>query len=148
MTRLSNKSVLTAVTFVALFAFQAPASADPIPVTVVVGEIAGTTESVIGLTGFSTDGSDMAGMFVTAFFANEESASGVWTPLGPGAGHASGSTVDGDGNLLSFDLSQGGDTFTSVWGAYEWEQFVLRVRPDPNPHRRLRLRRLHDRYGF
>jgi hypothetical protein len=92
-------------------AFIGFASTSSAITTVVVNENPGTTQSIVGITGFSTTGDQMAGMVVTAFFDNGESASGIWAADGPGSGSASGSTP----SELGFLLTQSGDTFTQGW---------------------------------
>ena len=75
-----------------------------------------TPVSVIGITGFQTDGNDMAGIHVTASFgvANEEEV--VWVGDGGIAGEAAGQHGDGDDVTPdAWVLSQSGDTFTEEW---------------------------------
>lgn len=115
MTRLNKKWVLTASTFVVLFGLQAPASAVPLVVNIV--EDPGIPQDVNALTGFTTTGSDMAGMIVTAFFSNEQQLMAVWMAGAPGSGFATASAVSAINPLItfSFSLTQSGDTFTQPW---------------------------------
>jgi len=115
MTQLNNKWILAAVTFVILFGLQTPASAVPLVVNIV--EDPGIPQDVNALTGFTTTGSDMAGMIVTAFFQNEEEIMAVWMAGAPGNGFATTSVVSTKDPLLtlSFSLTQTGDTFTQPW---------------------------------
>ena len=63
---------------------------------------------VPGLTGFSTSGSEMAGMSVTAFYVDGSSVGGSWADLGGG---------DWGVANASFRVSfpDAGDTFTDTW---------------------------------
>jgi hypothetical protein len=64
--------------------------------------VPGTTNTTTALTGFSTWGDMMAGMRVTAYFANGTTQLGIWGTTGAGAGAAVGA---------GFTLGEVGDTF-------------------------------------
>jgi len=67
----------------------------------------GTQFDITGaLTGFSTDGSEMAGMQVTAFFAGGGSETRTWATTGVGSGGVTGTT---------WSLGETGNTFTGTW---------------------------------
>ncbi|MFV1968338.1 MAG: hypothetical protein ACC628_23175 [Pirellulaceae bacterium] len=66
----------------------------------------GTTNTTNALTGFSTTGDLMAGMDVTAFFADSSSETVTWASLGAPAGKATGT---------GWFLSELGNTFSADW---------------------------------
>ena len=66
----------------------------------------GTTNTTTALTGFSTTGSMMNGMKVTAFFADATSQAATWGTTGADAGGAFGT---------GWSLSEAGDTFGGPW---------------------------------
>ena len=65
-----------------------------------------TVLTTTGLTQFSTFGKDMAGMIVTANFANGASEQLIWAPTGGNGGGVTGSL---------FSLTLAGDSFTTNW---------------------------------
>ena len=67
---------------------------------------AGTTEYIIGITGYTTYGDNMVGMSVTANFAGAPSETVFWQATGAGAGAANGT---------GWSLALSGDSFTSNW---------------------------------
>lgn len=66
----------------------------------------GTTNTTTALTGFSTTGSMMNGMKVTAFFADATSQPATWGTTGADAGGAFGT---------GWSLIESGDTFGGAW---------------------------------
>lgn len=67
----------------------------------------GTQHNTTALTGFSTFGDMMDGMYVTATFATGGSSTGTWADTVAGAGAASGTG--------GWSLSESGDTFGGIW---------------------------------
>lgn len=74
--------------------------------SVSVSRVAGTPHNAGALTGFSTTGSMMDGMVVTATFSDSTTQSAVWGTTGAGSGAAS---------AAGFSLAMSGDTFSSPW---------------------------------
>lgn len=74
--------------------------------SVTVNFDAGTTNQTTALTGFSTDGSMMGGMKITAYFSDNSSQTETWATTGTGAGGASGT---------GWSLGESGDTFGGNW---------------------------------
>jgi hypothetical protein len=72
-----------------------------------VGDSAGTQLDVIGITGFTTLGSDMAGLQVTATYAQGGPQMCIWA--------ATSATAGGCDIAGVFSISQDGDTFTQSW---------------------------------
>jgi hypothetical protein len=72
--------------------------------------------STTALTGFSTTGSMMTGMKVTAGFSNGSSDSQTWATTGLGAGGVTSSL---------FSLSMSGDTFGGTWTLINTNSFLL-----------------------
>jgi len=66
----------------------------------------GTTVWTSSLSGQQTEGDDMAGMKVTAYWSDSSSQKLTWSATGPGAGAVSGS---------NWSLALAGDTFSSDW---------------------------------
>jgi len=71
------------------------------------GQVDGTQLDIIGVTGFTTTGNQMAGITVTAFYSTGGSNSCTWLDLG---GTAGGCAVDGE-----FIIVQDGNTFSEPW---------------------------------
>ena len=72
-----------------------------------------TTTSIVGITGFSTFGDQMAGMQISVTFEGGDTASCTWAITGLGAGGCSGTGVLSD--LNGFNLNLTGDSFNSNW---------------------------------
>src|SRR5688572_5084945 len=74
-----------------------------------IGEVAGAPLNIIGITGFSTFGSDMAGLSVSVTFGTSGLRNCVWAPTS--------STAGGCGVSGFFSIEQDGDTFSddSPW---------------------------------
>jgi hypothetical protein len=66
----------------------------------------GTIQTTTGLTGFTTNGDNMVGTAVTAFFSGGGSQTLSWAATGAGAGGVTGT---------GWSLVQSGDTFTQPW---------------------------------
>ncbi|MGH9332617.1 MAG: PEP-CTERM sorting domain-containing protein [Vicinamibacteria bacterium] len=92
--------------------FMGIASISGAATIVVVTEDLGTTQNIVGITGFSTLGSDMAGMSVAAFFSDGSAVTATWEAGPGGSGFASAFDAATD---LGFSLTLTGDTFTSPW---------------------------------
>lgn len=73
---------------------------------VIVSSDNGTLFNTGGLTGFTTDGTGMVGMAVTAIFADTSSETIAWASSGGTSGSASGT---------DWALFETGDTFGGVW---------------------------------
>jgi hypothetical protein len=67
----------------------------------------GTINYTTGLTDYETTGADMAGMTVTAWFANGTMKTAAWAPTGTSSGSASVANW--------FSLSESNDTFLGTW---------------------------------
>ncbi|MFN0184789.1 MAG: PEP-CTERM sorting domain-containing protein [Aquabacterium sp.] len=91
----------------ALALLAGAASAAPVPSS--VSTAPGMTHNAAALTGFSTTGSDMAGIRVTAYFSNSTSQTAIWSDQGGGYGGAFGA---------GWGLTLDGDSFTSPWTLY------------------------------
>lgn len=78
---------------------------------------AGVQLDVVGITGFQTTGADMAGMTVTAEFAQSGSQSCIWG--------ATGATSGGCAVAGLFDISEDGDTFSNDWTLRNLSTFDL-----------------------
>ena len=74
------------------------------------GATNGTPLSIIDVTGFSTDGDEMAGMIILGNFSSGGNVSCVWGITGGNSGGCTG--VNG---LNSFTLALAGDTYTANW---------------------------------
>lgn len=98
----------------AMGATLAAADANSASINVVTDDTNVLTTS--GLTGFQTDGDDMAGMVVTANFSNTASETLVWSVTGADSGGVNGS-------LFSLDLS--GDSFSAGWNLLNKNPGVL-----------------------
>lgn len=98
----------------AIGATLASADANSASINVVTDDTNVLTTS--GLTGFATDGDDMAGMVVTANFSNTASETLVWSVTGADSGGVNGS-------LFSLDLS--GDSFSAGWNLLNKNPGVL-----------------------
>ncbi len=100
--KLTSKTLLTsAICAAALLATGAQASS-----VVINKDLLGTPANVPGLTGFTTMGSQMAGMTVTAVFSLAGSQTLAWQTTGATSGGVSGA---------GWGLSLTGDTFTAPW---------------------------------
>ena len=66
----------------------------------------GTTNQTTALTGFSTTGSMMSGMKITAYFVGGSSEIATWMTTGAGTGGAFGT---------GWSLVESGDTFGGTW---------------------------------
>jgi hypothetical protein len=101
----SRAAVVVVALAVALCALVGSAHA-----TVIIQTDPGTVRTTAGITTFQTEGDDMVGMEVTAFFATGASETAVWAATGPGSGAAAGTTGNG------WSLSVSGDTYGATWG--------------------------------
>lgn len=101
LTQLGSGIIKSAVLALSLATVSTGASA-----AVIVLTDAGITHNTTGLTGFSTDGADMAGMSVTAFFSGGGSETIAWAATSSIAGAANGS---------GWSLTESGDTFGGTW---------------------------------
>lgn len=79
---------------------------NPADAAIVYATDASTPVSIPGLSSFSTDGSEMAGLSVRAVFTGGTDETRIWAPGAPGAGGVSGT---------GWSLTESGDTFTSAW---------------------------------
>lgn len=75
----------------------------------IAGALATPAQAITIITGSSTDGDDMAGMLVTATFANIGSETVAWVNTG--------GVTDGVGGMTGtgWSLSESGDTFGGLW---------------------------------
>jgi len=96
-----HRRAVLGLSIVGAIGFAPPASA-----FYSVSFLAGTTNNTDSLTGFGTTGDLMAGMDVTAHFADGSSESTTWTSLGFPAGNAVGA---------DWSIFESGDTFGSHW---------------------------------
>ncbi len=71
-------------------------------------EIADPTVEIPSVSDYQTDGADMAGMAVTAFFSTSAPETVVWTATGVDSGAVNGLKSD-------WSLTQQGDTFSNPW---------------------------------
>lgn len=81
------------------------AAIKPMEGALVVQTDFGTVHTTGALSGYTTDGADMVGMSVTAFFGAASQTVG-WSATGSSSGHALGS---------GWVLSESGDTFGGIW---------------------------------
>jgi len=74
--------------------------------SVTINKVNGTVMSTTGLTGFATNGAQMAGMSIQVNFSNSTSETGIWATTGAVSGAASGT---------GWSVAESGDTFLSTW---------------------------------
>ena len=72
-----------------------------------IGEVAGTQLNIIGVTGFATFGSEMAGLSVAVTFNQSGLRTCIWA--------VQSATAGGCGVGGFFSITQDGDTFTDPW---------------------------------
>ncbi|GIL39344.1 PEP-CTERM sorting domain-containing protein [Roseiterribacter gracilis] len=99
-------------TLLAASLFLAAASAQAAPLTSNVTRTPGTSFDTAGITNFETTGADMAGMKVTAIFADSSTRTITWAATGVGAGAASnafwGLSLSGDSNTARWSFTNSG----------------------------------------
>jgi hypothetical protein len=84
----------------------------------------GTTNQTTALTGFSTTGSMMDGMSITAYFSGGSSQTATWATTGVGEGSAVGT---------GWSLAESGDTFGGLWTLNTGTNTMTRLLIDAGP---------------
>jgi hypothetical protein len=74
-------------------------------------------QDIPAVSGYQTDGADMAGMKVTVFFSDGTNESAIWQATGANSGEAKGK---------NWVMSEAGDTFVSPWSlTYQYNGGIL-----------------------